>query len=227
MATIPLTTMYDTVGPDAGNIPANAQKAAGYVTGPPDILWPQSAWDRLAKAGKVKIDQSATLDVYAAGLADVADIEQFAGTPAGFASAAAERHARGKPNCAYGSRNSLGQLVAHLEAVAGEPKDWWKGATCWLADPSLSLAEASALIGATMFGGLAVVAVQWATPASNPTTVAGTGDLKSLNLDLSVARSDWFPGLPGPELWQVQALSNARAAATAAAEAVKILEANL
>jgi hypothetical protein len=229
MATIaiPVTTMYDTIGDDAGNIPANAAKVAGYVTGSGGILWPQSAWDRLANAGKVRVDQSETLEVYAAGLADVGDMEEYAGTPARFAMGAAERHGRNEPNCAYGSHDTLEQLAAALDAVQGMQKDWWHGTTCWVADPSLSLAEASRLIGTTMFGGLLVVAVQWATPTSNPDTAVGTGTLKSLNLDLSVARSDWFPGKPGPEAWQVQALNAARAAAAAAAQVIKLLGDNL
>jgi hypothetical protein len=219
--------MYDTIGDDAGHIPANAQKAAGYVTGTPDILWPAPAWARLANAGKVRVDQSAAGDLYAAGKADVYDMETDAGTPARYATIAAGRHDRGLPNCGYGGRNTLSQLTAVLDAVTDLEKDWWHGTSCWLADPMLSLAEASKLIGTTMFGGLVVVAVQWATPSSNPTTVVGTGTLKSLNLDLSVARSDWFPGKPAPEAWQMQALNAARSAEASAALAVKILEDNL
>jgi hypothetical protein len=227
MATIQLVTMYDTIGDDAKNIPAGASKAAGYVTGTPDILWPQSAWDRLPKAGKVRVDQSAALAAYAAGLADVADLEQYAGTPAKFAIAAADRHGRGQGNCAYGSRATLEQVAGALNAVEGLAAGWWHGAHCWLADPSLSLAQASNLVGTEMFGGLAVVAVQWATPQSNPDTSAGTGTLRSLNLDLSVARADWFPAKPGPELWQVQALNLARSVQDDAAQMIKLLESNL
>ena len=227
MATIQLVTMYDTIGDDAKNIPAGAAKAAGYVTGTPDILWPQSAWDRLPKSGKVRVDQSEALDAYAAGAADVGDLEQFAGTLARFAIAAAERHDHGLLNCAYGSRSTLEQLAPALDAVKGMDTGWWRGVTCWLADPSLSLAQASNLVGTEMFGGLAVVAVQWATPQSNPDTSAGTGTLKSLNLDLSVARADWFPAKPGPELWQVQALNLARSMQDDAGQLIKLLEGNL
>lgn len=227
MSTIPLVTMYDTIGDDAKGIPAGAAKVGGYVTGSPDIIWPQSAWDRLAKSGKVRVDQSAAGDVYAAGQADVYDMEAFAGTVARFALAAAERHDRGQGNCGYGSDITLEQVGPALDKVPGMAAGWWHGKiNAWLADPSLSLAQATNMVGTVQYG-LNIVAVQWATPTSNPDTSAGTGTLRSLNLDLSVARSDWFPGKPGPELWQVQALNLARGVQDDAAQMIKLLEVNL
>jgi len=223
---IPLATMYDTIGADARNIPAGALKAAGYVTGPSDILWATAAWDRLTVAGKVRVDQSPAGDLYAAGMADVYDMEQHAGTPARFALGAAERHHRGQPNCGYGSRDTLEQVAGYLDAITDLGPGWWHGAGCWLADPSLSMAEASSLVGTEMFGGLLVEAVQWATPTSNPDTVVGTGTLKSLNLDLSVARSGWFPAKNIPDPWQLQALSLSKALQADAAKLTQLLEAH-
>jgi hypothetical protein len=223
---IPLATMYDTIGADARNIPAGALKAAGYVTGPSDILWATAAWDRLTVAGRVRVDQSGPGNLYGAGLADVYDVEKYAGTVARFAQAAAVRHDRGEPNCVYGSRDTLEQIAPALADVAGKPAGWWHGTACWLADPSLSMAEASSLVGTEMFGGLLVEAVQWATPTSNPDTVVGTGTLKSLNLDLSVARSGWFPAKDTPDPWQLQALNLAKSVQADGAQLVKLLEAH-
>jgi hypothetical protein len=228
MATIQVVTMFDTIGADAGNIPAGAMKAAGYITGTPDIIWPQSAWDRLTRAGKVRVDQTELGNVFAAGAADVYDMERYAGTPARFAQAAAERYHRGEPSCGYGSRGPLEQVAGLLDQVPGMPADWWRGhVDCWLADWSLSLAEATGLVSTLQFGGLRTVAVQWATPTSNPNTTAGTGTLKSLNLDLSVALASWFPGKDAPELWQLQALNLARGMQDDAAQVIKLLESNL
>jgi hypothetical protein len=191
-AAIAVTTMYDTIGRDAGNIPAAAAKAAGYVTGTLDIVWSDSAWGRLTVAGKVKVDQSELGNVYAAGLANVYDVEKYAGTPGRFAQAAAERHNRGELNCVYGSRTTLEQIVPALKAVPGMDAGWWGGTCCWLADWSLSLAEASRLVGTSMFGGLHVVAVQWATPTSNP--------------DVGLVPGQGHPGAladPGPQPRQI------------------------
>jgi hypothetical protein len=228
MAAIPAVTMLDTIGADYANIPTGTAKVAGYVTGTPDIIWPPQAWDRFPRAGKVRVDQSEQGDLYAAGEADVYDMEAYAGTPARFAQIAAARHARGLLNCGYGSRISLQQAANYLAALPMPEEGWWRGSvSCWLADPDLSLGEASVLIGQVLFGGLACVAVQWATPASNPGTVVGTGTLESLNLDMSIARAGWIPGKPDPDAWQMQALLKARQLATAATSLADLLEANL
>jgi len=82
----------------------------------------------------------------------------------------------------------------------------------WLANPDLSIAEADALVGKPYLGFI-LRAVQWATPRSNPNTGVIGGTLASLNLDLSVADSTWFPAPPvPPELgWLQPVLTTARA----------------
>jgi hypothetical protein len=236
MATIDLVTMYDTIGSNYANIPAGVAKVAGYVTGSPDIVWPAAAWKRFPRSGLVRVDQSPDGDAYGAVTAgakpqsgaDVYDMEQYAGTPGRFAQLCAVRHARGLPNCGYGSHITLAAAAAALDALGGMPKGWWHGSVdCWLAAPSMTLAEASNTVGSVLFGGLPCVGVQWATPASNPDTKAGTGTLKTLNLDLSIARADWFPAAPNPEAWQVQALGKARAIAADATALANLLQANL
>src|SRR5258708_40270289 len=68
-----------------------------YATGPSAIQ--ETAADiakyRHAGAGVVLIDQSPSLSVFAAGLADVADVENFAGTPQAAAKAATHRQLPG------------------------------------------------------------------------------------------------------------------------------------
>lgn len=209
-----LTTMYDTIHDDAAHIPDTAAKAAGYVTGTPDIQWTGADWARLPRSGKVRVDQSAAGTEYEAGRADVYDMEQLAGTPARFAELAAARHRRGEGNCGYGSHITLAQAANELDGFKGLPAGWWHGTGAWLADPSLSAAEAAAFVGTVQYGGFLIRAVQWATPRSNPTLSVPGGTLAALNLDLSIADAAWFPAPPdggkGPT-WQAQALAQARA----------------
>jgi hypothetical protein len=62
----------------------------------------------------------------------------------------------------------------------------------WVADWSLSEAEAADLL--TISGDYPVVAVQWASPASNPNTVVpgSTKTLAEANVDLSITVASWF-----------------------------------
>lgn len=84
---------------------ANASKAplvkgglrAYYATGSDGIeeTAAQVAAAKAAGMGVVLIDQTPSLSVFAAGLADVADVETSAGTPATAAAAVAQRQAHG------------------------------------------------------------------------------------------------------------------------------------
>lgn len=190
MTTPKVVTMYDTIGATAKNIPAVAPKVAGYVTG--SYEWTAADWARFPHAGKVRIDQSAHLELYAEGKADVADIERGAGTPEAFATAAASRHGRGMGNCVYASRTNL-ELTAQALEHARQDAGWWAGRIDgWLTDPSLSLSAADALVGTVLYG-FTLRAVQWAWPTTNPHTEVQGGTLAALNLDLSVAQAAWFP----------------------------------
>jgi len=207
--TIALVTMYDAMHIDAGHIPATAEKIAGYVTGDTAIQWTPADWGRFPHAGRVRVDQSPDGQLYSAYRADVYDVEKNVGTAARFAVLAGIRYAVREPNCVYASRASLAPLAAALDGAngPGRPAGWWHGMDLWLADPSLSEAEASALVG-HMLGNFRVRAVQWAWPTTNPTTAVGGGTLKSLNLDLSIADASWFPAPPAavPETWQHEIL---------------------
>lgn len=211
---MPLVTMYDTIGRDSMRIPGGAEKVAGYVTGTPDIIWTSADWQRFARAGRVRIDQSQQGAAYATGNADVYDIEVLAGSPAMFAALAVERHGRRWPNCPYGSTAALQAAAAALDTIhyAGAPAGWWHGMDAWLANPNLSMAEATDLIGKPFFG-FTLRAVQWATPRSNPHVAVDGGNLASLNLDLSVADAAWHPAPPAPPeiAWLQPVLTTARA----------------
>lgn len=219
--------MYDTIGKDAGRIPASALKVAGYVTGSPDIKWSAASWQRFPHAGKVRIDQSPAGVLYESGAADVFDIEQLAGSPATFAELAHYRHAHGNPhNCPYASHTNLEAAAAALDKIA--TGGWWHGMDAWLTDPNLDLAHASALVGQVMHG-FTIRAVQWAWPSTNPHTQVPGGTLASLNLDLSVADAAWFPAPAAPpaKSWQETALALARQQETSAVALAAMLEAHL
>jgi hypothetical protein len=193
--TVSTVTMFDTINQSAGNIPQSAKKVGGYVTGPENILWPPVKWALFPNAGHVSIDQSADLTMYGAGSAEVADVEAGAGTYANAAEETQNRQtAKASPGTLYVSAANVDDLVAELHKSEVDFSDVY----LWLANWDLDEAEATALVG-TEVQGLRVVAVQWASPSSNPhTQVPGESGqtLLGSNLDLSVAEAGWIPA-PG------------------------------
>lgn len=231
-----IVTMFDTIGTDAGNIPPGAVKVAGYVTGTPDIMWNASAWARFDRAGRVRVDQSPAGGAYALHMAngkpaidaDVYDMELRAGTADRFAELAPQRHAAGAGNCGYGTPTTRAAAAAALDAMPG--LEWRGSFGWWLADPNLNEAEADALIG-QVIDGFYTVAVQWATPTTNPDTpVPGStsgATLKSANLDLNRALAAWHPAPAPPAVpWQHSALQMARQLETLGTALVTLLEAH-
>jgi hypothetical protein len=176
------TVMMDAIHPDAAAIPAATQKVAGYVTGSEDILWTAQDWDRFPKAGHVRIDQSPELALWADGGADVADMESGAASMETVLTQAKVREARGWWSFVYVNQGSL----APLESAASEAG--LSKLQVWIADWDLSEAEAAARLTGN------VVAVQWASPSSNPHTIVpgGTQTLLEANIDLSVTVPGWF-----------------------------------
>jgi hypothetical protein len=197
------TTMIDAIGASAGHIPASAPKVAGYVTGTGVVPWDDADWARFPHSGHVRIDQSPAGATYAAGKADVYDIENLAGTPAHFPGLVKTRLAGGLAFCDfYASRATVAQVAAALDAAG--PAHWYGShVRLWLADWNLSLNEAEDAVG-THLGGFLIVAVQWASPSSNPNTpLPGTSmTLSQANCDLSATADYWHappPVKPPPE----------------------------
>jgi hypothetical protein len=192
--TVETVTMYDTIGQSAGNIPVAALKVGGYVTGPANILWPADKWNLFKDAGHVRIDQSDDATDFAEGNADVCDVETGATTFESASSAVKARQAKSLDATVYVDSANVDDLVSafHTDDVNVA------AVNVWLANWSLNEEEASALIG-TQVQGMTVVAVQWASPSSNPNTpVPGDPNhtLLQTNLDLSVAEAGWIPA-PG------------------------------
>jgi hypothetical protein len=183
------TLMIDAISANVGNVPASTPKVGGYVTGTPDIKWTAQDWARFPKAGTVRIDQSPGLSAYATNEGSVADIEALAGTVSSFVTASEARMRLGRLLWCYVTESTLNEVAAALKD-AGIPLD---KCGAWLADWNMSEAEADAALGTSM-AGIRLVAVQWASPTSNPgTLVPGSRQtLSEAQVDLSTTIPGWF-----------------------------------
>lgn len=187
--------MLDTIGDNVDNLPKGTRKVAGYVTGSGGIAWDAEDWSQVPNAVKVRIDQSP--DGHAALSSDVLDVENGAATPATAVAWVKARIAAGITwSTIYGSADKLGSVHAALEAAG--PHGWYFGHVyAWLADWNLNEQQASAMLG-QQASGLTIVAVQWASPTSNPNTpVPGDPTGKTLaqaNIDISATADAWQPG---------------------------------
>lgn len=179
--------MIDGIHDCVGNIPVSSPKVAGYTTGSSDIEWTTADWGRFPNSGHVRIDQSSALASWGSGGADVADVESGAGTIGTAVAEALERKAKGWLSFVYISEGNFAAMQSAMNAAGLEGHTQY-----WVADWSLSEAEAAAKLTGD------VVAVQWASPTSNPDTVVpdGTQTLAQANLDLSVTVPSWFQKIP-------------------------------
>jgi hypothetical protein len=186
------TNMIDSIHATCHNIPAGTRKVAGYVTGSADIRWRRADWDRFSPrhTGLVRIDQSfGGRDPLGS---DVLDVERGAATPGQVAHWVRTRHAAGKRfSDVYTNRSTFPAIAAALDA-AGPGALYHRHVRLWLADWSLSRTQADHLLG-TRLHGHKVVAVQWASPSSNPNTPLPRSSLtlRQANCDLSVTLDYW------------------------------------
>jgi hypothetical protein len=99
----------------------------------------------------------------------VLDVERGAATPGQLARWVRTRHAAGKRfSDVYTNRSTFPAIAAALDA-AGPGALYHRHVRLWLADWSLSRTQADNLLG-TRLHGHKIVAVQWASPSSNPNT---------------------------------------------------------
>jgi hypothetical protein len=177
------SVMIDAISSNVANVPASAGKVAGYVTGTPDIQWTAADWARFPRAGHVRIDQSPDLASWISGAADVADIENGAGTQESAVAGALARKKRGWLSFIYVAQGNFAAMKDAVNAAGLSGV-----VSYWVANWDLSEAEAAAALTGD------VAAVQWASPSSNPLTVVpgGSQTLAEANVDLSVTLPGWF-----------------------------------
>jgi hypothetical protein len=168
----------------AGNLPSDLIAVALYVTGIPYIQATGEDWARFPLAGKVRIDQSPDLTEFAAGRADLADIEPGAGTIATFLTAAKQRVAEGRESAAYIDFAAYPDLLGAVSSAR------IPGVRYGVANWSWSAAQAMTMLDDNE----AWVLVQFASPISNPATrLPGSAlTLAQAGADLSVKRAGWF-----------------------------------
>lgn len=181
----------DIIGANFGRAPlAKGTCRAVYVTGSGGIEETAAQITALRNAGMgaITIDQTPGLAVFAAGKADCADVEPYAGTDSAAHTAVAERQARGEESTLYVSLANLGALDADIADHTG--------VFYWVADWSWSANQASQLLAAHPTWH----AIQFGDPQSNPRTlVPGTAvDLAQAQCDIDMGDTAWLNGfLPG------------------------------
>lgn len=177
----------DTIHANVSKLPASAIAVAGYVTGSPDIKWTSEDWARFPYASKITIDQSPGLAEFAAGNAIVADVEPQAGTVMAAIAAAKTRASRGQDSTIYLSFDwlALARDAARFNGLTDRIR-------YWVADYNFSETDSLAFLAANAD----TVAVQFASPGSNPMTKVpgtnGTVTLATAQCDLSIKRADWW-----------------------------------
>ena len=189
MASNNYAIQVDTTHEYVGMIPQNSIAVMGYVTGSADIDWTPADWNHFPLAGKIRVDQSASLLEFEAGRADVGDVENGAGTMTAFLAAAAERKKHSLDSTLYVSYDNLADAKAQITRAG---LSGW--VNYYVANWNWSMDQAEAFLATQ---GTAV-AVQFASPSSNPRTILPGAKitLAVANCDLSVKRSGWFPA-PG------------------------------
>jgi hypothetical protein len=185
-------TMLDTVGANAGNIPAGTHYVGAYVTGLDVVPWSAADIARFPHARIVRIAQGAGIAPAFNGYDEI-DVERGAITPAQAADMIAERVSRGVQwTTVYGTDSTLLEVT---NAVRAKGEHIWNGHVNYmLADWNLNEAQATKLIG-TLIHGASCVGVQWASPDSNPNTIVpgGTATLRQANVDIAVVDASWIP----------------------------------
>lgn len=188
--TVKAVRMADTIHDNVNHLEHfNGSAVAGYVTGSSDIAWTLDDFNRFGNKHTVRINQRNDIEHY--GLGHVLDLENRAWTIPNAVEATRRRHADKRHTTIYVNVSNHAELVAKLKAEKLQ-------ALIWLADWNLTEDEAVKLLG-TGSADFPIVAVQWASPSSNPgTMLPGTSmTLHQANADLSVVSAPWLALLAG------------------------------
>jgi hypothetical protein len=181
-------SFIDITGGNFGNAPlVRGGIRALYATGSGGVQETagQVAAAKAAGMGVIMIDQTPGLALFATGQADVADIEQGAGTTPALIAAVRARQAHGWQSTAYVSCGSLAALRDALTAAGLDMSLVLFG----VADYSWSIADAERLLGENPDWAY----VQYGSNLTNPRTlVPGTNvTLAQAVADINVGRPEW------------------------------------
>jgi hypothetical protein len=178
-------SMIDATHGAVDRVPAGAARVALYATGSSDIV--STLADRARFHHPVLIDQSDSTTAILG--VRIKDIESGASTIPVAIAWARNGQAQGWRSTFY---ISAGQLAAARAAVHAAGLTGF--VDYWVANWNLSMLEAAALLGGD------VVAIQYASPSSNPTTLMPGSrlTLRQANVDLSVVLDSWYPIAPKP-----------------------------
>jgi hypothetical protein len=185
---MPYVPFVDVIGENSAKIPAVAALGiiALYATGNDGIEATSAEIARFKNAGVgvVLIDQSPSLSVFAAGLADVADVEQGAGTAETAVAAILDRQAHGWQSTIYLSYASLDSMISAFTSKIDQDLVLF-GVANW----SWSQAQSEDLLAANPNWAYC----QYGDPGSNPDTlVPGTSlTLSQVQCDIDIAQASW------------------------------------
>lgn len=174
----------DSIGATAGNIPRGCKRILAYITGTGGIAWTAGQINAAAKhADVVAIDQSNGTFPFLNYRTLILDCEPGAKTNANAVEQTRLRNAHGLRTTLYTPLENVAALAGEIHAAGLTDVDWI------VADWNFDRDQAIAYIKTNP----GVVGVQYASPSSNPNTIApGTNrTLRELNIDLSVTRGSW------------------------------------
>lgn len=187
-----VATCIDTIGSRSSEIPQGTAFVGAYVSGINEVPWPLASMERFPIARVIRIYQGAGIYPGIGGY-DMIDVESEAVTVAQCASEIEKRVQNDYEwTIVYGTDATLSDVATAVQALG---ENVWAGhILCFLADWNLNESQAEAKLG-TQIHGITCVGVQWASPSSNPKTIApGTGlSLKTLDYDLSVVDASRLP----------------------------------
>lgn len=190
--TVVTTTGVDMTHDAVPNVPNQYPYVFGYCSGIDGVPWTAADWSKYAGRRVCHTYQGAG-DFPGIDHFDEIDVESGAVTPQQAANLIELRVNAGHEwTTVYGSDGALAEVSALVQAKG---RLIWNGhVNCRLADWNLNAVQASAKVG-TYVHGMTCVAVQWASPTSNPhTLLPGTQlTLAQAKVDLNVVDSGWVP----------------------------------
>ena len=190
--TVVVSTGVDMTHDAVPNVPNLYPYVFGYCSGIDGVPWVSTDWAKYAGRRLCRTYQGAGTFPGIGGFDEI-DVEFGAVTPQQAADLIEQRVKGGhKWTTVYGSDSAL-ESVSVLTREKGA--DIWDGhVNCRLADWNLNAIEAAAKVG-TLIHGMSCIAVQWASPSSNPhTLLPGTSlTLAAANVDLNAVDSHWVP----------------------------------